>query len=160
MRRGWFILLLGLLLGTAGFTGFYYLGTAPCRAMMHETQPELAWLKQEFKLSEPEFARITTLHEAYLPQCAERCRVVEEQNKKLKELLTKDPSVTPEVQNLLVERAKTRALCEAEMLKHFQAVSRAMPPEQGRRYLDWVQEQTVFRAQAMEARHSSHSEHH
>jgi hypothetical protein len=39
------------------------------------------------------------------------------------------------------------------MLKHFQEVSRAMPPEQGRRYLAWVQEQTVLRGQAMENRH-------
>jgi hypothetical protein len=28
-----------------------------------------------------------------------------------------------------------------------------MPPEQGRRYLAWVQEQTVLRGQAMENRH-------
>ena len=29
------------------------------------------------------------------------------------------------------------------MLEHFYAVSRAMPPEEGRRYLDWIQRQTV-----------------
>ncbi len=159
MKKGGIILLIGLILGTAGFCGFYYLGTARSRAMMREPQPELAWLKQEFKLSDTEFARITALHEAYLPQCAERCRVIEEQNTMLRELLSKDPTVTPEVQNLLAERAKTRAQCEGEMLKHFQAVSRAMPPEQGRRYLAWVQEQTVLRPQAMEARHKMHAGH-
>jgi hypothetical protein len=153
MRKGGLILLVGLVLGAAAFSGFYYLGTARCRTIMHEPQPELAWLKQEFQLSDAEFARITAVHEGYLPQCAERCRVIEEQNAKLKELLTKDATVSPEVQNLLIERAKTRAQCETEMLKHFQEVSRAMPPEQGRRYLTWVQEQTVLRAQAMEARH-------
>ncbi len=155
MKKGWIILLGGLALGAAAFSGFYYLGTAPCRDMMQDPQPELAWLKQEFKLSDAEFDRITRLHEAYLPKCAERCRVIEEQNQKLKELLTNDPSVTPEVQNLLVERARTRALCEGEMLKHFQEVSRAMPPEQGRRYLAWVREQTVLQPQAMEARHKT-----
>ena len=155
MRKSWLILLVGVVLGTAAFSGFYYLGTAPCRTMMHEPQPELAWLKQEFKLSDAEFARITALHEAYLPRCAERCRVIEEQNSKLKELLAKDGTVTPEIQNLLSDRAKVRAQCEAEMLKHFQEVSRAMPAEQGRRYLDWVQEQTILRAQAMEARHKT-----
>ncbi len=155
MRKGWLILLLGLLLGMAAFCGVYYLGTAPSREMMHGTQPELAWLKQEFKLSDAEFARITTLHEAYLPQCAERCRVIEQQNQKLKELLAQNGTATPEVQNLLLERARTRAQCEAEMLKHFHAVSLAMPPQQGRRYLSWVQEQTVLRAQAMEARHTA-----
>jgi hypothetical protein len=153
MKKGGLILLLGLLLGTAAFSGFYYLGTASCRNMMQEPQPELAWLKKEFNLSDADLARVTAMHEAYLPQCAERCQVIEEQNAKLRELLTKNPSVTPEVESLLTERAKTRALCEAEMLKHFQEVSRAMPSEQGRRYLAWVQEQTVLRAQAMESRH-------
>ena len=153
MKKGGLILLLGLLLGTAGFSGFYYLGTAPCRSMMHGPQPELAWLKKEFALSDTEFARITALHEAYMPQCAERCRVTEQQNRKLKELLAKDATITPEIQTLLTERAKNRAQCEAEMLKHFQEVSRAMPPEQGRRYLAWVHEQTVLRGQAMENRH-------
>lgn len=160
MKKGGLILVLGLLLGTGAFSGFYYLGTAPCRNLMRDPQPELAWLKQEFKLSDAEFARITALHEAYLPQCGQRCLVIEEQNAKLKELLAKDATVTPEIQNLLAERAKTRAQCEAEMLKHFQEVSRAMPPEQGRRYLAWVQEQTVLRPQAMEARHKADAAHH
>jgi hypothetical protein len=160
MKKGGLILLLGLLLGTAGFSGFYYLGTAPCRNMMHEAQPELAWLKKEFGLSDTEFTRITALHEAYLPQCAERCRVTEEQNRELKDLLARDATVTPEIQNLLTERARNRAQCEAEMLKHFQEVSRAMPPQQGRRYLAWVEEQTVLRAQAMESRHRTDGGHH
>lgn len=143
----------GLALGAAAFSCFYYLGMAPARNLMHEPQPELAWLKTEFNLSNEDFARVTAMHEAYMPQCAERCRVIEEQNTRLRELLAKDSTVTPEVESLLTERAKTRALCEAEMLKHFQEVSRAMPFEQGRRYLAWVQEQTVLRAQAMESRH-------
>jgi hypothetical protein len=159
MKKSGLILFLGLLLGTAAFAGFYYFGTASCRDMMHERQPELAWIKKEFNLSDAEFARIMTLHEAYLPQCAMRCRVIEEQNTKLKELLAKGATVTPEIQDLLVERAKTRAQCEAEMLKHFQEVSRAMPPEQGRRYLVWVQEQTILRAQAMESRHTTSGGH-
>lgn len=153
MRKGIVILLLGLVLGTAAFSGFYYLGTASCRSMMRESQPELAWLKREFGLSDKEFARITALHEAYLPLCAQRCRAIDEQNRTLKELLATNITNTPEIENLLAERAQTRAQCEVEMLKHFQEVSRAMPLEQGRRYLAWVQEQTIMRAQAMESRH-------
>ena len=153
MKKGGRILLLGLLMGLAAFLGFYYLGTASCRELMVKPQPELAWLQQEFNLSDAEFARITSLHGAYLPQCAARCRVIESCNVKLRALLAKETSVTPEIKELLAERAKTRALCEAEMLRHFQEVSQAMPPEQGRRYFSWVQEQTVLHAQPMEARH-------
>ncbi len=153
MRKAALILLLGICLGTVAFSGFYYLGTSGTREMLKQSEPELAWLKHEFNLSDAEYARVAALHDQYLPGCAERCRVIEAQNARLREMLAANQAVTPELQNLLAERAKTRAQCEAEMLKHFHEVSRAMPPEQGRRYLAWVQEQTVLRAQPMEARH-------
>jgi hypothetical protein len=65
--------------------------------------------------------------------------------------------MTPEIQNLLVERTKTRAECEGEMMKHFIEISRTMPPEQGRRYLAWVEQQTFLHGQAMEERHRTSS---
>ncbi|HYG33329.1 MAG TPA: periplasmic heavy metal sensor, partial [Clostridia bacterium] len=119
----------------------------------------------EFNLSDAELKRITELHEAYLPRCAERCRRIEEQNERLEQLLTQSATVTPEIQDLLTERAKMRSDCEAEMLKHFLEVSRTMPPEQGKRYLAWVQHQTILKGQAMEERHrmdegQGHSMHH
>lgn len=164
MKKGLAIVALGFLLATGGFVGFYYLGMASCRAMMREPQPELAWLKKEFKLSDAEFARISQLHAAYLPRCAERCRVIEEQNQKLRELLAQATNMTPEIEGVLAARATMRAHCEAEMMKHFLDVSRTMPPEQGRRYLAWVQEQTFLHGQGMEARHRTetgeHSAHH
>lgn len=153
MRKGVTVLLLGLLLCGAGFGSFYYLGTAHCRAMMRQPQPELAWLKEEFRLSDAEFAQITQLHEAYLPRCHERCRRIEEVNAQLRELLGRSASVTPEIQALLSQRARMEADCEAEMLQHFLEVSRTMPPEQGRRYLAWVQAQSSLRGQGMEQRH-------
>jgi Heavy-metal resistance len=156
MKKGGIILLLGAMLSAAAFCGFYYSGTACCRGLMKEPQPELAWLKKEFSLSDTEFARISELHAAYLPQCAERCRRIEEQNAKLEQLLAATNAVTPEIQELLTQRAKTRSDCEAEMLKHFLQVSRTMPPEQGRRYLAWVEQQTVLRAQSMEKSHHDH----
>lgn len=122
---------------------------------MHEPQPELAWLKKEFKLSDAEFARVTRLHEAYLPECRRRCVRIAEQDRQLQQLLAHATTVTPEIQSLLVERAKTRADCETEMLRHFLAVSRTMPPEEGRRYLAWVESQSYFAGQAMEAHHTT-----
>jgi hypothetical protein len=35
------------------------------------------------------------------------------------------------------------------MLRHFYEVSRTMPPEQGRRYLAWVQERTFMCSEGM-----------
>jgi hypothetical protein len=153
MRKGTLILLLGLVAGTAAFSGFYYFGTASCREMMHEPQPELAWLKKEFHLTDAEFKRIAEMHAEYLPRCAERCRRIAQQEQQLERLLTTATNVTPEVQNLLLERARTRAECETEMLKHFLAVSRTMPLEQGRRYLAWVEGQSSLSGQGMEETH-------
>lgn len=152
-------MLLGLVLGTGMFAAFYHLGTARCREMMREAQPELAWLKKEFNLTDAEYARITALHQAYLPQCAKRCSVIDELNTRLKASLAEAAPVTAEVENLLAERARVRAQCETEMLKHFQEVSRLMTPEQSRRYLSWVQEETVLRPQAMESRHKRDRSH-
>ena len=70
MKNGGFILLLGLVLSTGAFSGFYYPGTHSCRSLMREPQPELAWLKQKFHLSDAEYSRVVRLHEACLPQCA------------------------------------------------------------------------------------------
>lgn len=155
MKKSGIILVVGLLACTAAFAGFYYFGTITCRGLMREPQPELAWLKKEFHLSDAEFARVSQLHAAYLPQCRERCRLIQQQDEKLQQLLAQAQTVTPEIQTLLAERAKMRGDCEAEMLKHFLAVSRTMPPEQGRRYLAWVEDQTSLRGQAMERSHQS-----
>ncbi len=153
MNRGGAVLLAGLVACAAAFCGVYCWGTAPARRLMREEEPELAWLKAEFKLSDAEMSRITHLHEAYLPQCRERCRLVERLNARLDGLLGKSDAMTSEIRDLLAERARIRADCEVEMLKHFLAVSRTMPPEQGRRYLAWVEQQTIFRPTAMESRH-------
>jgi hypothetical protein len=153
MKKGAFILLLGLVVCATAFAGFYYFGTNSSRRMMREPQPELAWLKKEFHLSDAEFTRVSQLHEAYLPQCAQRCMRIEEQNRKLRELFTQATNMTQEIQSLLAERAKMRADCETEMMKHFLAVSRTMPPEQGQRYLAWVEQQSFLCGQGMEEQH-------
>jgi hypothetical protein len=155
MKKSGLILLLGLVLSSAAFTGLYYAGTASSRDLMRGSKPELAWLKKEFHLSDSEFTRICQMHAAYLPECRERCRRIAQQDVRLHELLANSTNVTPAIQNLLAERAKTRADCEAEMLKHFLAVSRTMPPEQGRRYLAWVESQSCLHAQGMEERHKT-----
>ena len=104
----------------------------------------MAWLKQEFHLSDAEFSRIKQMHESYLAGCAERCRRIDEKNSQLKRLLAVTNLVTPEIQAALIESARLRAECQKKMLEHFYQVSQTMPPEQGKRYLAWVQDQTIL----------------
>jgi hypothetical protein len=149
MRRGFLILGLGVTAAVATYFCVYLAGTTGPRTWLQNRQPELVWLKQEFKLSDAEFARVSQLHEAYLPQCRERCSRIRAMNDKLAQLLAANSDVTPAVESALAERATMRSECQTAMLKHFFEVSRTMSPEQGRRYLAWVQEQTCLREQTM-----------
>jgi hypothetical protein len=87
----------------------------------------------------------------------ERCRRIDQLNDTLSNALATTTRVTQEIEMLLSERAQMRASCQAEMLKHFFEVSRTMPPEQGKRYLAWVCENTCLREQAMEHGTDNHA---
>ena len=150
MRRGLLILMAGGATAAIAYFSFYLAGTATPRALMRSAQPELAWLQHEFNLSDADFARVSQLHKGYLPQCMQRCQRITELNTSLAGKLHAASQVTPEIEQILTERAQMRATCQAEMLKHFFAVSRTMPPEQGKRYLAWVQERTCLHEQAMD----------
>jgi hypothetical protein len=158
MRRGILILSLGVIGAALACCCSYFMGTATPRALLRSTQPELAWLKHEFNLSDTEFTRVSQLHADYLPQCKERCRRIDGFNNQLSNALATATQVTPELEKILNERAQIRATCQAEMLKHFFEVSRTMPSEQGKRYLAWVRENTCLREQAMDHGPVNHSE--
>jgi hypothetical protein len=149
MKKGFFILVLGLALAAAAYVCVYFLCTSSARNLEQSSQPELAWLKEEFHLSDSEFTRISELHAAYLPRCAETCRQVEVQNERLRALLAATNQMTPEIESAVAESARLRGECQRNMLRHFYEVSRTMPPEQGRRYLAWVQERTFMSGEGM-----------
>jgi hypothetical protein len=144
MKRPVLILLAGLALATAGYLGVYYAGTAAHSNMERSPAPELAWLKEEFHLSDVDFARLSRMHDEYLSGCAQRCLVIDKKNQELTRLLKSADQVTPEIERLLRESAQLRADCQKQMLQHFFEVSRAMPAEQGKRYLAWVQSRTII----------------
>jgi hypothetical protein len=144
MKRSWAILISGVVLAVAGYFCFYFVCTANYQSLQHSPEPELAWLKSEFHLSDADFKQVARMHEAYLAGCAERCRLIDEKSEQLKRLLAMTNTVTPEVEKLLSESAQLRAECQKKMLQQFYEISQTMPPEQGKRYLTWMQEQTVL----------------
>ena len=85
----------------------------------------------------------STCYEAYLSGCKERCHRIDLKNEELARLLAATNTVTPDIEKALAEAALLRADCQKKMLQHFYDVSRTMPPEQGKRYLAWVQKQTI-----------------
>ncbi len=153
MNRALAVAVIGLVVALGGYGGLYYTGTASHRSLLHSREPELLWLKKEFQLSDAEFQRVTQLHEAYRPICRENCRRIEEQQAKLQHLLASATEMTPEIKAVMLERARLQAECQSAMLQHFFKVSRTMSPQQGHRYLAWVQTQTVLAEDGMSRHH-------
>ena len=142
MNRPLFILICGLALSAAAFGGMYVVTTAHSPA--HSASPELTWLKQEYQLTDEQYTHVCQLYAAYHPKCLEMCRQIDEKNARLKQLLAATNVVTPEIKETLAENAQLRAKCQATMLNHFYAVSQIMSSEQGRRYLAWMQSETLI----------------
>ena len=144
MKRGWLVLVCGLIAAAAAYGCIYFAWTSSARTMQRNERPELAWLKDEFKLNDAEFKRVSDLHTAYLPQCQEMCRKIDAQNVEVQKLIAGATTVTPEIESALAEASRLRAECQTMMLRHFIQVSQTMPPEQGRRYLEWVKEKAFL----------------
>jgi hypothetical protein len=152
VKRSWLILFGGLLAGLAAYACIYLHATSVQRSMEHNTRPELAWLKQEYHLSDSQFAEVVKLHDAYKPKCAEMCRRIDEQNSKIQQLLAATNAVSPEITRALADAARLRTECETAMLQHFYETSRQMSPDQAKRYLAWVQSETLMPGQMLTTR--------
>jgi hypothetical protein len=74
----------------------------------------------------------------------EMCRKIDEKNAELQTLLAATNTITPEIKQTLNEAAQLRVECQQAMLAHFYEVAQVMPPEQGRRYLAWVRQETLM----------------
>jgi hypothetical protein len=143
MKRALLIILSGLVLAAIAYTGVYRARTATSCCLLESQEPELAWLKAEFQLGDAEFQRVSRMHEEYLAGCAERCKKIDAKNAEAAALLAAANTITPEIEKALAEAALLRANCQTEMLRHFYQVSASMPPDQGKRYLAWVQGRTI-----------------
>jgi Spy/CpxP family protein refolding chaperone len=157
MQRAAIILMVGLLAAVAAYSAVYYFGTRKHRQMLESPAPELAWLKQEFQLGEAEFERIAKLHDGYMPRCAELCQRIARKNAELQKVVARPDVDAKAVEQILKEAGDLRVECQKNMFSHFLEVSRQMPPEQGTRYLQWVQQRTLTPEHDMAQRH--HSEH-
>jgi hypothetical protein len=143
MRSSLAILLGALVVAAAIFGGAFFVAQKVCAHRMADPGDDLAWLRQEFDLNDAELARIRALHEGYLPKCGEMCAKIADKKGEVDQMLAGATEVTPLVEQRLVELGALRAQCQAHMLRHFVEVSRAMPPEQGRRYLAEMQRLTL-----------------
>jgi len=143
MRRSPVILLLALLAGLVVFAASYVLAQRLCVKRLASSADDLIWLRQEFRLSDAELARIRELHDGYLPRCAEMCQHIAAKRRELESALTGATNLSTTAEQKLSELAALRAQCQTQMLRHFVEVSQAMPPAQGQRYLAEMQHLTL-----------------
>ena len=159
MRRSLFILIGVLALGAAVFAGSFFFSRQICITRMDNPADDLAWLRTEFQLSDAEMAHVRELHEGYMPKCAAMCTRIAAKKTELETALAGATNVDANAQEKLKELAELRAQCQAQMLQHFIEVSRAMPPEQGRRYLAEMQRMTITAHEQLEENMSAHEGH-
>jgi Heavy-metal resistance len=143
MNRSLVIVLRTLILGAAVFAGAYFATRQVCATHIMRPADDLDWLKEEFHLSDAETARVRQLHEGYLPKCQEMCKRIAEKKNELEQTMSNTTNITGAAKQKLTELGELRAQCQAQMLQHFVEVSRAMPPEEGRRYLAEMQRLTL-----------------
>lgn len=159
MKRPLLILLGALALGAAIFAGSFFCARHTTMMCCENPADDLSWLKTEFKLTDTEMARIRELHEGYLPKCGEVCQKIAAAKRELAALTGNSTNLTAEVQAKQNEITALRAQCQAQMLEHFAAVSRAMPPAQGARYLAEMKRLTLGDHGQMEQSMSGDSGH-
>lgn len=159
MKRPLLILLGALALGAAIFAGSFF--TARHTTMMCCEKPtdDLNWLRLEFHLSDADMAHIREMHDGYLPKCGEMCAKIAVAKRELDSLVGTGTNLTAEAQAKLNEIASLRAQCQTQMLQHFVAVSQAMPPAQGARYLAEMKKLTLGEHEQMEQSMSDHAGH-
>ena len=143
MNRSLVIILGALALGAAIFAGSYFASQRACEMTMTRPADDLAWLREEFHLTDADMTHVRQLHEGYLPQCAGMCAKIAAKKTELQTALANGTNVTAAAQKKLIELGELRAQCQTQMLQHFINVSQAMPPEQGRRYLAEMQKLTL-----------------
>lgn len=135
MRKPFVILAAALALGLMLFAGAFYCAHYICVQRMANPTDDLGWLRLEFHLGDAELARIRVLHDGYLPKCSDNCANIAAKKSELARAVAAGTNTTTTLDQLRAEVVALRTHCQSEMVAHFEEVSRAMPPEQGQRYL-------------------------
>ena len=161
MKRGLWIILAAVL---AAIAGFVITQRSCCDVVMAHAAaqdgrsllPELEWLRNEFKLNDAQFSKVSELHVAYRPICEDLCSKVMESQEKVKGLVKDGTQVSPELTAALQEQATLRVECQAAKLTHLYRTAACFTPEQSRSYLDAMLPQVIEIATEPGTQHSGH----
>ena len=131
------------LASVALFAGAFLFASKMCSHQLTRPTDDLTWLQAEFQLGKEEMSRVRELHNGYVSVCQRYCELIAAEKSVLKELVQAGQGGSEEASACLGEIGHLRAQCQAAMLKHFEEVSRVMPPDQGPRYLEEMRRLTL-----------------
>jgi hypothetical protein len=143
MSRSVIVLVSVILASAALFAGAFLAASRVSSHQLSRPTDDLAWLQKEFQLGPAEMGRVRELHDGYLPVCQGFCDRIAAEKRLLQELVEAGQGDSDQAAEHLREIADARAQCQVAMLQHFEAVSRVMPPDQGRRYLEEMRRLTL-----------------
>ena len=142
MKRLVVILALAVLLGSGAYIVSY--GIARCTfCRMPDADDSSSWLRQEFHLSDAQYAQVKKLEADYHPHCVDMCDQLKQSHLALKNLILANGTMTPEIETALQKDGAVQQEWREDMLRHFYEVSQAMPPAEGKRYLQIMQAQVI-----------------
>ena len=142
MKHALLLLVLAVLIGSGAYFASYAIARCTYCATPDHNDPS-AWMHQEFHLDDAQYAKVKQLEEAYYPHCANMCDQIDQSHMALKKLIMANATMTPEIAAALKQDGDVQQQCRMDMLKHFYDVSNAMPPAEGKRYLQIMQTQVV-----------------
>jgi Spy/CpxP family protein refolding chaperone len=142
MRRLIVILALAALLGLGAYAVSYGIARHTF-CQMPDTRDASSWLRQEFHLSDAQYAQVQKLEADYHPHCVAMCDQIVQSRTALKNLILANAAMTPEIEAALKKDGAIQEEWRADMLRHFYEVSQAMPPAEGKRYLQTMQAQVI-----------------
>jgi len=153
MRKAVLIALLSLVAGILSFQGMRGCRPDLAKDVLLDDMPELAWLRQDLKLSEEQFRRVAELHERYRPQCVDMCQRIATARGRVDALLRGGHGVTPELEVAMHELARVRADCRLAMLRHLYETAAMLDDRQAARYLQALLPHVAESGSAAEAGH-------
>ena len=139
MKRPAFVFLAVLAAAVLAYFLCYHFATHGTRQMMAADKGDgIAWLRQEFALTEEQTRAVAALQAEYEPRCMEMCARIVAVNRRIEKRLRETSTMTPELKAELDEASRVQAECRAATLAQSFAISAHMAPEQAARYRELI----------------------
>lgn len=132
------IVILCLALLACLYGGIYNWITSDTAQAMQSDHPELEWLRREYSVTDSQFSKIQTKHEAHDIVCRGLCRDLVEAQKSLDKAIGKFPKMSEEVQAALESWTAQRYRCHEATLAHMYEISSVMDEDSATNYREKI----------------------